>query len=469
MKNAYQKLMENVHAPEELSDRVVCAARRRETAQTGPKRLKKGGFRPVLRGAVCAACALALVAGTVRFYPAERAEGPVGEAPGSTVMVPEFSFGLTAYAAGTGETIAPNANGGLAFSVENGMRWTEEDGYFTGCLFQVTGEQIRQVRLSLDRGGFYRWRLLEDLTETQMREIREAQERGELAPASIDQDENGRWSMQEMTKLGGDVTEDYDPAVRYGIWVHGAEAAAWREDARAASQASVDQMDGARLTVTVIFEDGSEQTDTYRLSTGRLRVSWNEDGSVGGLLPGLAGDDEAYLYGVYAVSEEESRWFTWPVQGSRTVSLSMPFSYRVVPGGGQAPDFGDGENPEEPLTDEELAARTTFHTGIDIPAPEGEAVLAAADGTVTEVGFNASEGNYLKIDHGDGLTTMYAHCRNVDVKEGDTVQAGEMIGAVGKTGMATGPHLHFEVRQDGVAQNPVAYFDSEVRDTLTAE
>ena len=93
----------------------------------------------------------------------------------------------------------------------------------------------------------------------------------------------------------------------------------------------------------------------------------------------------------------------------------------------------------------------------------------AADGTVTETGFDAARGNYLILDQGDGLTTMYAHCRNVDVQEGDTVKAGEMIAAVGCTGMSTGPHLHFEVRQDGEAQNPVAYFDSAIRDTLKAE
>ena len=64
---------------------------------------------------------------------------------------------------------------------------------------------------------------------------------------------------------------------------------------------------------------------------------------------------------------------------------------------------------------------------------------------------------------------MYAHCLSVGVKTGDTVKAGETVAAVGATGMATGPHLHFEVRQDGKAQNPVAYFDSAIRDTLAAE
>ena len=93
-------------------------------------------------------------------------------------------------------------------------------------------------------------------------------------------------------------------------------------------------------------------------------------------------------------------------------------------------------------------------------------ILAAADGTVSEVGFDPERGNYLILDHGDGLTTLYGQCRDFTVEEGDTVRAGEMIGAVGSTGMSTGPHLHFEVRQDDEPQNPVAYFDSDVRDTL---
>ena len=93
-------------------------------------------------------------------------------------------------------------------------------------------------------------------------------------------------------------------------------------------------------------------------------------------------------------------------------------------------------------------------------------MLAAADGTVTETGFDTERGNYLMIDHGDGLATLYAACSKVDVNEGDPVKAGTPIAAVGSTGRSTGPHLHFEVRQDGVPQNPTVYFDADVRSTL---
>ncbi|WP_298031497.1 M23 family metallopeptidase [uncultured Dysosmobacter sp.] len=467
MENKYQKLMKDIRVPEELNDRVLCAARRqaRDSAgeQTGPKRLTRSRrFRPLVRTAVCAACALALVLGTVRFDPVDtQPDGPVGQENAPAVLSPSFSFGLTAYAAGTGESIRPNANGGLAFTMGDGLYWSAQEGYYTGCLFQVTGEHIRQVSLSLDRGGLYRSQQLENLTAEEMQVIREAQERGEIAPTSIDRDGDGNWSTEKMTKLGASVTEDYAPEVYYGIWTGGVSEAAWAEDPKAAEESSTDQLDGAVLTVTVTFDDGTEQTKAYHLSTGRLRVTCENDSGLT-VLPQLAGDNEPYVYGIYAASETESRWFQWPVQGSRTVSRSNPFGRREIA-------VDNEPDPEEPIDREQLEAqleKMRFHSGIDIPAPEGEVILAAADGTVTETGFDASHGNYLVIDHGDGLQTLYAHCRNVDVQEGDPVKAGEMLGAVGKTGMATGPHLHFEVRQDGEIQNPVAYFDKDIRDIL---
>ena len=94
------------------------------------------------------------------------------------------------------------------------------------------------------------------------------------------------------------------------------------------------------------------------------------------------------------------------------------------------------------------------------------AVTAAAGGTVKETGFDADRGNYLILDHGNGMETVYAHCLSLAVEAEDVVEADEEIAAVGSTGKSTGPHLHFEVRQDGEAQNPIAYFDREIRDTL---
>ena len=433
MENNYRKLMEDIPVPGELETRVLRAAQRVE--QAGPKRLAKRGWKPVLRGAVCAACALALVLGSVHLRPVEER----GEQPGNTpVMTLDYSFGLTACAADTGETVRPNANGGLAFDSGSGIA-SEEAGHYTGCLFQVTGEGIETVSLSVDRGGLYRSEILTGLTDGEVRKLWQAEEAGGPVCSVYGEDEDSPMNAEVMTALGSSVTEDYDPEVRYGFWVpeyyEDPDA-----DLRQATWASIDTFDGARLTVTAAFADGGEQSKTYTLSTGRLRVEYGEDGTRT-MLPQLAGDEEPFVYGVYAASETESRWLQWPVQDSRTVWKGNP--YGIING--------------------------KLHSGIDIPADQGAVILAAADGTVTEVGFDRERGNYLVLDHGGGLTTLYAHCRNVDVKEGDMVKAGEMVGAVGSTGMSTGPHLHFEVRQDGEAQNPVVYFDSEIRETLRAE
>lgn len=98
-----------------------------------------------------------------------------------------------------------------------------------------------------------------------------------------------------------------------------------------------------------------------------------------------------------------------------------------------------------------------FHRGVDLGAPMGAAVYAFAQGTVSFVGENASYGLYLKIDHGNGVTTLYAHCSRIDAEEGQTVSAGEQVARVGDTGIATGPHLHFSVIKDGVWLDPLYY------------
>ena len=98
------------------------------------------------------------------------------------------------------------------------------------------------------------------------------------------------------------------------------------------------------------------------------------------------------------------------------------------------------------------------HTGLDISAPKDTPVLAAADGAVTASGYDSKNGNYVLLSHGDGLETYYAHLTESSVKPGDTVTQGQTIGTVGSTGQSTGPHLHFEVRQDEGCQDPLNYF-----------
>ncbi len=99
-----------------------------------------------------------------------------------------------------------------------------------------------------------------------------------------------------------------------------------------------------------------------------------------------------------------------------------------------------------------------FHKGEDIPAPTGAAIVAAASGTVTTAGWVSGYGNYTVINHGGGVMTAYGHQSAIYVSVGQTVSAGQTIGAVGSTGNSTGPHLHFEVYVNGATQSPMSYF-----------
>ncbi len=98
--------------------------------------------------------------------------------------------------------------------------------------------------------------------------------------------------------------------------------------------------------------------------------------------------------------------------------------------------------------------RSVFHTGVDFVAPQGTPVSAAAGGVVSAAEFHPEYGQMVDIDHDNGLTTRYAHLSKFKAKLGDVVLKGQYIGDVGATGRATGPHLHFEVREKGVPLNP---------------
>lgn len=100
----------------------------------------------------------------------------------------------------------------------------------------------------------------------------------------------------------------------------------------------------------------------------------------------------------------------------------------------------------------------TTHTGTDVAAPTGTPIYAAAAGTVTFAGNQGNGyGNYIVIDHGNGVNTLYGHCSSLGVSTGTYVAQGQYIGAVGSTGNSTGPHLHFEVRKDGARYDPQNY------------
>ena len=100
---------------------------------------------------------------------------------------------------------------------------------------------------------------------------------------------------------------------------------------------------------------------------------------------------------------------------------------------------------------------STNHKGRDYAAGTGSAIYASASGTVTTVSYNVARGNYVVINHGNGLSTLYQHCSAIYVSAGQSVSAGQNIAAVGTTGYSTGPHLHFEVWVNGTPVDPRLY------------
>jgi murein DD-endopeptidase MepM/ murein hydrolase activator NlpD len=107
-----------------------------------------------------------------------------------------------------------------------------------------------------------------------------------------------------------------------------------------------------------------------------------------------------------------------------------------------------------------FSGQQSMHEGIDFPAGHGTVIVAAASGKVVHAEWHPQYGKMLEIDHGNGLVSRYAHAATLAVKEGDLVVRGQRVATVGSTGRSTGPHLHFEVRLNGVPQNPARFLQT---------
>ena len=135
------------------------------------------------------------------------------------------------------------------------------------------------------------------------------------------------------------------------------------------------------------------------------------------------GIDTAYIGGELA----------WPVPGY--TRITSKYAMRVHP----------------------ITGQYKLHTGVDIGAPEGANFIAANDGIVTKAEYNTAYGNMVIVDHGGGISTLYAHGSEILVEVGQSVKRGEVVLKVGSTGYSTGPHAHFEVRINGVTTDPLPY------------
>jgi murein DD-endopeptidase MepM/ murein hydrolase activator NlpD len=200
------------------------------------------------------------------------------------------------------------------------------------------------------------------------------------------------------------------------------------------------QVSKAPRQFRAVLDDVGLSAARFRNTTRKTR---NQDAVGGPLLP-LKGESRAFAEQIGRIQTALNQQASF-AEAMRALPLRrpVPASQAITSG------FGPRSDP--------FLARAAMHTGIDFRGDTGDAARATAPGRVTEVGVNGGYGKMVEIDHGYGLTTRYAHLSAFDVETGDIVERGQIIGRVGSTGRSTGPHLHYEIRIDGEAVDPMRF------------
>lgn len=317
--------LKNIKAPDELKERTLAAARqaRREEQQNTPQHLAAAPRRRfgMAKRIVAVACAFGVVVGGTAVWKSQQSGQPASDAVAEAVA---HSFGIVAYAAETGEVLEPK-NSKIVFDDGAGVD-DPEKGFFSGCLFKVTGENIQSVSASMDKGGLYRTKTLTGFDVDAYYQMTAAAEEAlragkssavaaaeaasdprlegadEVMSYGLGETENAS-EIDACWKLENGFVDDYDPEVSYGFW---GEPKPYdpNADLREAWHGRIDEFDGATLTVTVTFTDGTQQTQTLTLHTGKLGVTYPDDGSgmrlTGEVLTDEQAAEQGYVYGVYA-------------------------------------------------------------------------------------------------------------------------------------------------------------------------
>jgi murein DD-endopeptidase MepM/ murein hydrolase activator NlpD len=142
------------------------------------------------------------------------------------------------------------------------------------------------------------------------------------------------------------------------------------------------------------------------------------------------------------------------LEAMKKEAVSFPLA-NPAPGRKISSRFGTRNDP--------LLGGLAHHSGMDFRAPMGSSARATASGKVVKAGWNGGYGRMVEIDHGNGFTTRYAHLSKITVKEGQRISAGHEVGKVGSSGRSTGPHLHYEIRKDGDAVDPIRFIKAGAR------
>jgi murein DD-endopeptidase MepM/ murein hydrolase activator NlpD len=224
-------------------------------------------------------------------------------------------------------------------------------------------------------------------------------------------------------------------------------------------QTSLDQVESRQMAALSSYEDGMESrvrrlrgviTD-LGLDMAQLEAATPRAPMGGPFVPvKLSGDASAFDRQLYRINITRSQ----VDRLNRTLAL-VPYRKPVI---GEV-EFTSGFV----VRSDPFLGRPAMHTGLDFRAQTGDPVRATANGKVVNSGWSGGYGRMVEIDHGNGLSTRYGHLSQIDVKVGDAVKIGQVIGEVGSTGRSTGPHLHYETRIDGEAVDPQKFLRAGVR------
>lgn len=306
MKNNWNEL-KNIKAPEELKARTLSAARALRQTAAAPQHIAPRRSWGMAKRILAAACAFGIVLGGTAVYRTQTGAVPSGSEAVADAIT--HSFGFAAYAADTGELRQPK-DSRIVFDTGSGAD-DPEKGFYSGCLFKVTGENIKTISATIDKGAVYRTKTIKDTSADRDEWVR-AMHQGtnpELDGAdTVMVWGNGEEGAEQMYadlcwKLDNGFTDEYDPDVSYGLWLP-SRPESTDDDLQQSWHKAVDGFEGAVLTVTITFTDGSEQTRSMTLHTGKLAVDYPDEQSgpvlTGEVLTDEQAQTENYVYGVYA-------------------------------------------------------------------------------------------------------------------------------------------------------------------------
>ena len=303
MKNNWNEL-KDIKAPQELKERTLAAAREARKLTNEPLHAVPHHPWGMAKRLLAAACAFGIVLGGTAVYRTHNGTAQTGSVAVADAI--SHTFGFAAYAADTGELRQPK-DSKIVFDTGSGAD-DPEKGFYSGCLFKVTGENIKTISATIDKGAVYRTKTVKDTSADRDEWVRSMHQG--TNPELDGVDRIMVWGSDEMHmyadlcwKLDNGFIDAYDPDTSYGLWLS-SQPGTTDDDLQDSWHAAVDGFEGAKLTVTITFTDGSEQTRSMTLHTGKLGVEYKDDTSGPSLTGEVLTDEQAaaegYIYGVYA-------------------------------------------------------------------------------------------------------------------------------------------------------------------------